>query len=152
MALLIAPASAFDFAEVLDDGGVSAPRIGRGHFGLIALQVASGGTVTMRAPGGALVMMGGLFPAPDGWAEIWWAIGPAARAHLREALRVGRALLDQVGRDAAPLEVRAHVPLDSVAGHRIAPMFGLQREGRDQSMFGEVDIWVRRFTAPESEV
>jgi hypothetical protein len=147
--LLAAPASAFDFAEALDDGGSLPIRLTRWSFGLFARQVDAGGAVTLRA-GGQLVMIAGLYHAGT-FAEAWWAVGPALRAHLRPALRLWRDLFEKVGLEAAPLEVRAHVPAASVAGHRLAPLFGLTKAGETEiPPFGRLTVWRRDFTCPWS--
>lgn len=145
MELLIAPARAFDFAEALDDAGTVPIRLTRGNFGLFARQVDAGGAMTIRTAGGALVMIAGLYPAGD-WAEAWWAVGPAMRANLWRALAIARRLLEEIGTDAAPLDVRAHVPADSVAGAHVARLFRFHLAGTERAPpFGDLAVWRRVF-------
>lgn len=149
MALLVAVASGFDFAEALDETGERPLAMDRRKFGLLSRQAADGGAITIRAPDGGLALITGLYPSPEGWFEGWWAVGPAMRAHLRPVMRVGRRLFEEIAEDAAPLDVRAHVPADSVAGHRIAPLFGFHEAGQVDIGHGPWTVWRRLFPAPE---
>jgi hypothetical protein len=66
--------------------------------------------------------------------------------NLRPALRLWRDLFEAVAGDVAPIDVRAHVPPGSVAGHRLARWFGFEMAGeREIPPLGRFTVWRREF-------
>lgn len=148
MEILVQPARALDFAEALDDSGEFPCFLTRQRFGLFARQVDAGAAVTLRTQAGELVMIAGLYPAPAGWFEAWWAVGPAMRPALRAALKIWRDLFEGVCGDAAPIEARVFLRAGSVAGRRLAPLFGFESLGPAAPPLVGLDVWRRVFPAP----
>ncbi len=145
MEFLIDNASAFDFAEALDDTGNGPCHLTPARFGLFARQVAHGGAVTIRTLDKRLVIITGLYPVGD-YVEAWWAMGPALRETLRPAMRFCRRFFEALGADCAPMDVRAHVVRDSVAGDRIARLLGLAKVAEvDVPPFGPMIVCQRVF-------
>lgn len=142
--LSVEPASALDMLETVDDDA------GRAHwrrksFAKMARQVAASAAVTIRDQQGRLVLVAGLWPEA-GYLEAWFAAGPALRANLRGGLRrLGRALAVATA-DQGPVEVRAFIHPDSVAGARIAAWLGLSPIGEERSPIGALSVFSKRFT------
>lgn len=148
MELLITPARAVDFLEVLDDDGRAPGWRGKRAFGLHARQVGRGASIAIRADDGRLCALFGLYDNPDDPTDIegWFAAGPALRDHLRPALRLGRAALDYAGGEMGAATVLVHVRSGSVAGERLAAWFGFQSLGPRVGPLGTTLTFGRRFS------
>lgn len=142
-------ASAFDWADAFDDDGEKPIVMDRRLFGMLARQAVSPLAFAIRDEAGELALLMGLYPHPDGWFEGWFAVGPAMRRNLWAAVKAARTILDQVASDAAPVDVRCHVAPGSVAGHRLAPLFGLH-ETDMAGVIPDVTVWRRVWPAPEA--
>ena len=149
MALVAREASGLDFLETLgDDGGVVVLRHRR-HFGLHCRQVDGGAAITARDETGRLVCIGGLYdtPAGAGYAEAWFAAGAGFRANAVAAVRALRRYFETIGREAAPLTAVAYVRPEGVAGERLAAWLGFEDDGLEQTAFGLMRRFIRRFEA-----
>lgn len=148
MGLIVGQARASDLLETVDDFG-RRQRFTRRGFALAARQAAEGAALTIRDEAGALVAVVGLWPEAD-HAEAWLAVGAGFRASPVAAVRRMRALLDAVGADVAPMDVRAFVrpgPEGRVAGARLAAWLGFETDGEDRTAGAPLVRFVRRFTA-----
>lgn len=153
MEVVIAPASAFDFVETVSDGGAFRPMT-KVTFGLYARQVSEGCAYSFREPMGRMILVAGLYPDGDE-AEAWWSVGAAVDPlWLLRGIRAARRMLEQIGRDAAPIIARVNIAPGGggggVAGRRIAALFGFTDAGTAQVPgLGSVNQWRRVFPAPE---
>lgn len=133
-------ATVFDLLETVDNEGRPL-RTSRRMFGLLARQVAGSMAVTARDGQGRLAAVAGLWPEVD-HVEAWFAAGPAFSHAACRALR--RALLAVAG-DGELGEIRAYLHPSSVAGQRLAAVFGFIPAGETDGPFGRQPVFVRRF-------
>lgn len=142
--LSLAPATALDFCDVLDDGGDVKPGMRRRLFSRFGRMIDGGPSMCLRDPDGRLVLLAGLYRESE-YLEAWFAVGPASPRHLRQAIRIARQVMEVAASHEAHDEVRCLISPKSVAGPRIAALFGFVHTGPQETPLGELESWTRRF-------
>ena len=139
--LTVSSASVFDFGETLSDKGLPwrRPRRIMAHM---ARQVSEGLALTVRDRAGQLCLICGLWPEAD-YVEAWFAAGPGLPAQLRASVRLARRICEAAMIEAGLSEARAFIHPDSVAGARLAALFGFSAGEIVDHPLGPVQTFVR---------
>lgn len=145
MGLVVDEASGLDFLEALSEDGSVVIWRQRRVLGLRCRQVLGGAALTARDATGRLVCIGGLYAAPGGEAEVWFAPGPAFKANAFAAVRALSRYFEIIAETAAPLTAVAYIRPEGVAGARLARWLGFEDTGPFETALGPARRFIRRF-------